>query len=96
MIDESSNLIQPMLAVITLVLGGALIIFIYDAYRQVRQRSLLEFTVGLFILVIAIVFPDVVGILAADSFFSYWGTVISRIGEILGIGVMIYAVLREG
>ena len=88
------NLIQPMLAIITLVLGGALIIFIYDAYRQVRQRSLLEFTVGLFILVIAIVFPDVVGILIADSALAFWAAVISRIGEILGIGIMIYAVLR--
>ncbi|MDT8358669.1 MAG: hypothetical protein RQ758_09235 [Methanomicrobiaceae archaeon] len=94
MIEEPTTLIQPMLAIITLILGGALIIFIYDAYRVVRQPSLLEFTVGLFILVIAIVFPDVIGILAADSALSYWGTVISRIGEILGIGVMIYAVLR--
>jgi hypothetical protein len=94
MVEGTTDIIQLILAFITLILGGALIIFIYDAYRVVRQQSLLVFTGGLFLLILAIVLPDIIGALDAATVLSYWGSVISRIGEIIGIGIMIYAVLK--
>ena len=94
MIEVYAELIQLILSFITLILGGALIIFIYDAYRVVRQPTLLIFTVGLFVLVLAIVFPDLAGFAAPEPAGVFWAAVISRIGVIVGIGVMIYAVLR--
>lgn len=94
MIESQFILIQQILAVVTLILGGALIIFIYDAYKIVKQPTLLYFTIGLFILVIGIVLPDIVQMVGPEIAVLYWGEVLSRILEIIGIGVMNFAVLR--
>jgi CDP-diglyceride synthetase len=94
MLETHFILIQQVLAIITLILGGALIIFIYDAYRVVRQPTLLYFTAGLFVLVIGIVLPDIAAITDQAGTFTYWSAVISRILAIIGIGVMNLAVLR--
>lgn len=94
MIESQFILIQQILAVVTLILGGALIIFIYDAYKIVKQPTLLYFTIGLFILVIGIVLPDIVQMVGQEIAVLYWGEVLSRILEIIGIGVMNFAVLR--
>lgn len=94
MTDPVFFLLQEILAVITLVLGGALIIFIYDSYRIVKQPTLLIFTVGLFILVVGLVLPDMAMIVELDEQGTLWISLISRIVEISGIGLMNYAVLR--
>jgi len=94
MIESQFILVQQILALVTLILGGALIIFIYDAYRLVKQPTLLYFTIGLFILVIGIVLPDFVQMTGPDISIVYWGEVASRILEIIGIGVMNFSVLR--
>ena len=94
MIESQFIIIQQILALVTLILGGALIIFIYDAYKLIRQPSLLFFTLGMFILVIGIVVPDIAVIAKVSVAMLYWGEVFSRILEIIGIGVMNYAVLR--
>lgn len=94
MIESQFILIQQILAVVTLILGGALIIFIYDAYRLVKQPTLLYFTIGLFTLVIGIVLPDIIQMTEPDIAAVYWGEVASRILEIIGIGVMNFSVLR--
>ncbi|WAI01158.1 hypothetical protein [Methanogenium organophilum] len=94
MIESQFILIQQILAVVTLILGGALIIFIYDAYKVVKQPTLLYFTIGLFTLVIGIVLPDIVQMAGPGITGLYWGEVLSRILEIIGIGVMNFAVLR--
>jgi len=86
------ELVDLMLAFITLLLGGALIIFIYDAYRLSRDPTLLHFTLGLFILVIGLVVPDVLTLSPAPA--AGLGAVVSRILEIIGMGVMIVSVLR--
>ena len=95
MIESQFILIQQILAVVTLILGGALIIFIYDAYRIVKQPTLLYFTIGLFTLVIGIVLPDLIQMTGPEIDIVYWGEVASRILEIIGIGVMNFSVLRE-
>jgi hypothetical protein len=95
MIEPQFIMIQQILAIITLILGGALIIFIYDAYKVIKQPSLFYFTIGLFTLVIGIVIPDLILMAKPpDISIVYWGEVVSRILEILGIGVMISSVLR--
>ena len=95
MIESQFILIQQVLSIVTLILGGALIIFIYDAYKVIKQPSLLYFTIGLFTLVIGIVMPDLILLVQpADIAIVYWGEVASRILEIIGIGVMISSVLR--
>lgn len=94
MIESQFIVIQQILSVITLILGGALIIFIYDAYKVIRQPTLLFFTIGLFTLVIGIVLPDLIQMAGPEISVVYWGEVASRILEIIGIGVMNFAVLR--
>lgn len=94
MIESQFILIQQILSVITLILGGALIIFIYDAYKVIKQPTLLFFTIGLFTLVIGIVLPDLILMVQPEIAVVYWGEVASRIMEIIGIGVMNFAVLR--
>jgi hypothetical protein len=94
MIESQFIIIQQILALVTLILGGALIIFVYDAYKLIRQPSLLYFTLGLFILVIGIVVPDISVVANVSTEMLYWGEVLSRILEIIGIGVMNFAVLR--
>lgn len=94
MIDPAFFLIQEILAVITLVLGGALILFIYDAYRIVKQPTLLIFTVGLFVLVVGLILPDMAMIIDLDEQATFWASFASRIVEIIGIGIMNFAVLR--
>ena len=94
MIESQFILIQQVLSLVTLILGGALIIFIYDAYKVIRQPSLLCFTLGMFVLVIGIVLPDISVVANVSTELLYWGGVLSRILAIIGIGVMNYAVLR--
>ncbi|WP_062397063.1 hypothetical protein [Methanogenium cariaci] len=97
MIESQFILIQQILSVVTLILGGALILFIHDAYKVIKQPTLLYFTLGLFILVIGIVLPDVIYLFEPELSALYWGgEVTSRILEIIGIGVMNFAVLRGG
>ena len=94
MIESQFIFIQQILAIITLILGGALIIFVYDAYKLIKQPTLLYFTMGLFTLVIGIVLPDFVQLLQPELSVTYWGEVSSRILELIGIGVMIFSVLK--
>ncbi len=85
---------QQMLAIVTLLLGALLIGVIYNAYRIVRQPTLLLFVYGLFTLVVGITFADIVSIFTPDAFIIAWSAVFSRIVVILGLCVMAYGILR--
>lgn len=85
---------QQMLAIVTLFLGALLIGVIYNAYRIVRQPTLLLFVYGLFTLVVGITFADLVSIFTPDAFIIAWSAVFSRIVVILGLCVMAYGILR--
>jgi FtsH-binding integral membrane protein len=85
---------QQMLAIVTLFLGALLIGVIYNAYRIVRQPTLLLFVYGLFTLVVGITFADIVSIFTPDAFIIAWSAVFSRIVVILGLCVMAYGILR--
>ncbi|WP_292521480.1 hypothetical protein [Methanoculleus sp.] len=85
---------QQMLAIVTLLLGALLIAVIYNAYRIVRQPTLLLFIYGLFTLVVGITFADLVSIFTPDAFIIAWSAFFSRIVVILGLCAMTYGILR--
>ncbi|MCK8519624.1 hypothetical protein [Methanoculleus sp. 7T] len=88
------EIVQQMLAIVTLLLGALLIAIIFNAYRIVKQPTLLLFIYGLFTLIVGITFPDLVSIFTPDDFVILWSAVFSRIVVILGLCVMAYGVLR--
>lgn len=88
------EIVQQMLAVVTLLIGAFLIAIIFNAYRIVRQQTLLLFIYGLFTLIVGITFADLVSIFMLDEFIIAWSAVFSRIMVILGLCVMTYGVLR--
>lgn len=85
---------QQLLAIITLGLGAALIVYLYDAYKIVKQRSLLLLMYGLFVLVIGIVLPDITSLFASELFWVFWSALFSRLLVIIGICVIIYSIVR--
>lgn len=89
------ELFISLMAIIILVAGAVLITFIYSAYKKIRDRTLLWFAYGLFILIIGIVIPAILGLLTNEIYWLYWSEVFSGLLEIIGIGIMIYAVLKE-
>lgn len=89
------SLFISLMAIIILIAGAVLIIFIYMAYRKIRDLTLLLFAYGLFILIIGIVMPALLGLLTVEDYWLYWSEVFSGLMEIIGIGIMIYAVLKE-
>jgi hypothetical protein len=88
------EILNQILALITLILGAALIIYLYDAYKAVKQQSLLLLMYGLFMLVIGIILTDVTTLLAKDLFWIFWSEIFSRLLVIIGICTMIYSILR--
>ncbi|HOB18345.1 MAG TPA: hypothetical protein PKK74_06600 [Candidatus Methanoculleus thermohydrogenotrophicum] len=88
------EVVQQMFAVVTLLMGALIIAIISNAYRIVRQQTLLLFIYGFFILIIGITFADLVSIFTLDEFITIWSTIFSRIMVILGLCVMAYGVLR--
>ena len=88
------EVVQQMFAVVTLLMGAVIIALISNAYRIVRQQTLLLFIYGLFTLIVGITFADLVSIFTPDEFIIIWSAVFSRIVVILGLCVMAYGVLR--
>ncbi|MBP2132230.1 DNA integrity scanning protein DisA with diadenylate cyclase activity [Methanomicrobium sp. W14] len=88
------ELMERVLAIITLALGGALIVYLYDAYKIVKQKSLLILMYGLFVLIIGIVLPDITPLFTADEFWIFWSALFSRLLVIIGICAMIFSIVR--
>ena len=88
------EIVQQMLAVVTLLIGALLIAIIFNAYRIVRQQTLLLFIYGLFTQIVGITFADLVSFFMLDEFSIAWSAGFSRIMVILGLCVMAYGVLR--
>jgi hypothetical protein len=88
------EIVQQMFAIVTFLLGLLLITIIYNAYRIVKQPTLLIFIYGLFTLIVGITFADLVSIVTADDFIALWSMIFSRIVVILGLCVMTYGIMR--
>jgi len=76
------------------LIGGALIIFIYDAYKQTQNKNLLVLALGLFILIIAGNIPSLVYLFASDRIELIEALTISQYTQVAGIIVILYSALR--
>jgi len=88
------SVLNSFLAIITLALGGALIVYMYEAYKLVKQQSILLLMYGVFTLIIGIVLPDIIALFFQDLFAIFWSEIFSRCLAIIGICVIIYSILR--
>ncbi|MCP1714620.1 hypothetical protein J2T58_000460 [Methanocalculus alkaliphilus] len=88
------EMLYGILAIITLIMGAALIVLMYLSYKRVKDKTLLLFNLGLFLLVIGIVFSDIVAMISGEGVISYWSIVTARLLQIAGIGCMITGVFR--
>jgi hypothetical protein len=86
--------INGILSASALMLGGALIIFIYAAYRETRQKSLLLLALGLFILIIGSVIPSFLLLIVPGRIELLVSLTISLCIQIPGILIMMYSALR--
>ena len=76
------------------LIGGALIIFIYDAYKQTQDKNLLILALGLFILIIAGNIPSLAYLLASDTIGLIEVLTISKYTQVVGILVILYSAIR--
>lgn len=88
------SVLNSFLAIITLALGGALIVYLYEAYKLVKQQSILLLMYGVFTIIIGIVLPDIVGLFSQNIFVLFWSEIFSRCLAIIGVCVIIYSILR--
>lgn len=88
------SVLNGCLAIITLALGGALIIYLYEAYKLVKQQSILLLMYGVFMIIIGIVLPDIVGLFFQETFAWFWTEIFARCLAIIGVCVIIYSILR--
>lgn len=88
------EVLQIVLATVTLILGLALIVYIYQGYRVVKTRSILLLMYGLFVLIIGIVLPDISAILDPEMFWYFWTSIFSRLLVIIGMCTMIFSIMR--
>ncbi|MHC1584937.1 MAG: DUF7521 family protein [Candidatus Syntropharchaeia archaeon] len=91
MLEEQIN---GFLATLIYLAGGALIIFIYDAYRQTKQKNLLLLALGLFILVIGSNLPTFAMLLLANRMNPWMVLTISQCIQIPGVLLMLYSALK--
>jgi len=86
--------INGILSASALMLGGALIIFIYAAYHETRQKSLLLLALGLFILIIGSVIPSFLLLIVPGRIDLLVSLTISLCIQLPGILIMMYSALR--
>ena len=86
--------INGLLSASVLMLGGALIIFIYNAYLKTEQKTLLLLAVGLFILILGSTVPGLLFLLAFGKISHVLTQTISLCIQVPGIIIMIYAALK--
>jgi hypothetical protein len=79
--------------IIVYLLGGAFVLFIYEAYEKTKQKNLLILAIGLFILILGSNFDVLAGLLLPDIAQDISRT-IALIIEIPGIMIMLYSALK--
>ncbi|MCL7415531.1 MAG: hypothetical protein M8349_05660 [ANME-2 cluster archaeon] len=82
------------LTVIVYLLGGAFVLFIYEAYEKTKQKNLLILSIGLFILIFGSNFDVLASVLLPDMTKDIART-IALIIEIPGILIMLYSALKS-
>ncbi|MDF1557868.1 MAG: hypothetical protein P1P80_06790 [ANME-2 cluster archaeon] len=82
------------LTVIVYLLGGAFVLFIYEAYEKTKQKNLLILSIGLFILILGSNFDVLASVLLPDMTKDIARTIALTI-EIPGILIMLYSALKS-
>ncbi len=87
--------IEAILAAIVYLIGGAFILFIYEAYTHTHQRNLLMLSIGMFILIFGSNFDVLSGLVLSDYVEESTARVIALLIEIPGILIMLYSAIRS-
>ena len=82
------------LTVIVYLLGGAFVLFIYEAYEKTKQKNLLILSIGLFILIFGSNF-DILASVVLPDMSSETARAIALLVEIPGILIMLYSALKS-
>lgn len=82
------------LTAVIYLLGGAFILFIYEAYEKTRQKNLLILAIGLFILIFGSNF-DILASLIMPEMAKETARTIALLIEIPGIIIMMYSALKS-
>ncbi len=82
------------LTIIIYLLGGAFLLFVFEAYERTKQSSLLILSIGLFILIFGSNFDILASIVLRDMATETART-IALIIEIPGILIMLYSALKS-
>jgi hypothetical protein len=82
------------LTVIVYLLGGAFVLFIYEAYEKTKQKNLLILSIGLFILIFGSNF-DILASVVLPDMSSETARTIALLVEIPGILIMLYSALKS-
>lgn len=90
LLDEKTVLI---LTAIIYLLGGAFVLFIYEAYEKTRQKNLLILAIGLFILIFGSNF-DILAAQILPGMSTEVARTIALMVEIPGILIMLYSALK--
>ncbi len=79
---------------IVYLLGGAFVLFIYEAYEKTKQKNLLILSIGLFILIFGSNF-DILASVVLPDMSSETARTIALLVEIPGILIMLYSALKS-
>jgi hypothetical protein len=93
------TLIEGIAAVLMYLFGGALVLFIYEAYVKTRQKSMIYMAIGFFILIFG---GNLTTLVEAVQVEAWWPTAIeasdaralSLVIQLLGIVLLLLSVMR--
>ncbi|MEA1945138.1 MAG: hypothetical protein U9N07_07395 [Euryarchaeota archaeon] len=87
--------IEAILTAIVYLLGGAFILFIYEAYTHTHQKNLLMLSIGMFILIFGSNFDILTGLVLSDYIEEPTSRILALLIEIPGILIMLYSAIRS-
>lgn len=87
--------IEAVLAAIVYLLGGAFILFIYEAYTHTHQKNLLILSIGMFVFIFGSNFDTLAGFLLTDYIEESSSRILALLIEIPGILIMLYSAMRS-
>ncbi len=87
--------IEAILTAVVYLLGGAFILFIYEAYTHTHQKNLLMLSIGMFILIFGSNFDMLTGLVLSDYIEESTSRILALLIEIPGILIMLYSVIRS-
>lgn len=82
------------LTIVIYLLGGAFLLFVFEAYERTKQSSLRILSIGLFILIFGSNF-DILASIVLANIATETARTIALIIEIPGILIMLYSALKS-